>query len=42
MGKINHLEVHNLAMFEEALPANALSSDDRKSVAVILSRRSSS
>lgn len=40
MGKINYLEVHNLAQFEEALPASAMSADDRKAVAAILSRRS--
>jgi len=39
MGKINYLEVHNLAQFEEALPANAMSAEDRKAVAAILSRR---
>ncbi len=42
MGKINHLEVHNLALFAESLPANALTPDDRKAVAALLSRRSSS
>ncbi|MGA3334477.1 MAG: division/cell wall cluster transcriptional repressor MraZ [Terracidiphilus sp.] len=42
MGKINHLQVHNLALFEESLPANALTPDDRKAVAALLSRRSSS
>jgi MraZ protein len=41
MGKINHLQVHNLALFEESLPANALTPDDRKAVAALLSRRSS-
>ncbi len=40
MGKIDYLEVHNLAMFEESLPVNAMTADDRKSVAAILSRRS--
>ena len=39
MGKINYLEVHNLAQFEEALPANAMSAEDRKAVASILSGR---
>lgn len=42
MGKINHLEVHNLALFEESLPANALTPDDRKAVAALLSRHSGS
>ena len=41
MGKIDHLEVHNQAMFEANLPGNALTADDRKSVAAILSGRSS-
>ena len=40
MGKINYLEVHNLAQFEEALPSNAMTAEDRKAVAAILSRRS--
>lgn len=40
MGKIDHLEVHNLALFEESLPANAMTAEDRKAVAAILSRRS--
>jgi MraZ protein len=40
MGKINHLEVHNLTLLEQALPDSSLSSDDRKAVAAILSRRS--
>ncbi|MGB0062815.1 MAG: division/cell wall cluster transcriptional repressor MraZ [Terracidiphilus sp.] len=39
MGKINHLEVHNLAMFEESLPVNGMTQDDRKAVAALLSRR---
>ena len=39
MGKINHLEVHNLAIFEENLPANAMTPEDRKAVASILSGR---
>jgi MraZ protein len=41
MGKINHLEVHNLALFEESLPANAMTPDDRKAVAALLSHRNS-
>jgi MraZ protein len=40
MGKINYLEVHNLAQFEEGLPSNAMTAEDRKAVAAILSRRS--
>lgn len=39
LGKIDHLEVHNLAFFEESLPASALTSDDRKSVMARLSRQ---
>jgi MraZ protein len=39
MGKINYLEVHNLAQFEEALPASTMSAEDRKAVAALLSRR---
>jgi len=39
MGKISYLEVHNLVQFEEALPVNAMTAEDRKSVAAILSRR---
>jgi MraZ protein len=39
MGKINYLEVHNLAQLVEALPANAMTAEDRKAVAAILSRR---
>jgi MraZ protein len=40
MGKIDHLEVYNQAMFEANLPANSLTADDRRSVAAILSGRS--
>ena len=40
MGKINHLEVHNLTLLEQTLPDSSLTSDDRKVVAAILSRRS--
>ena len=40
MGKISYLEVHNLAQFEGALPASAMTADDRRAVAAILSRRS--
>jgi len=39
MGKINYLEVRNLAQLEEALPASAMTAEDRKAVAAILSRR---
>ncbi len=39
MGKINYLEVHNLAQLEESLPANAMTAEDRRAVAAVLSRR---
>jgi MraZ protein len=42
MGKIDHLEVYNQAMFEANLPVNSLTPDDRKAVAAILNGRSSS
>jgi MraZ protein len=42
MGKIDHLEVHNQAMFEANLPANTLTPDDRQAVSAILNGRSSS
>lgn len=42
MGKIDHLEVHNQAMFEANLPANSLTADDRKALGAILNGRSSS
>jgi MraZ protein len=35
MGKIDHLEVHNQAMFEASLPSNALTAGDREVVAAI-------
>jgi transcriptional regulator MraZ len=38
LGKIDHLEVHNLALFEESLPTSALTPEDRKSVMARLSR----
>ena len=40
MGKINHLEVHNLTLLENSLPASSLTPDDRKTVMARLSRRS--
>jgi MraZ protein len=39
MGKIDHLEVHNQAMFEANLPNNSLTTDDRRNVAAIISGR---
>jgi MraZ protein len=41
MGKINYLEVHNLAQFEQGRASDAMTADDRKAVAAILSRRNS-
>jgi len=40
LGKMTYLEVHNLEAFEKNLPANELTTEDRKSIAAILSRRS--
>jgi MraZ protein len=42
MGKITHLEVINRANFEQGLPVNALTADDRKAVGGILARESGS
>jgi MraZ protein len=39
-GKTTYLEVHNREMFEQNLPANDMTADDRKAVAAILARRS--
>ena len=39
-GKMVLLEVHNREIFEQNLAANELTTDDRKAVAAILSRRS--
>ena len=39
-GKITYLEVHNREMFEQNLPANDMTAEDRKAVATILARRS--
>ena len=35
-----YLEVHNREVFEQNLPANELTAEDRKAMAAILSRRS--
>jgi len=40
MGKITHLAVHNRALFEDNLQANALTAEDRRVVAGILSQGS--
>ena len=39
-GKMALLEVHNREIFEQNLAANEMTTDDRKAVAAILSRRS--
>jgi MraZ protein len=39
-GMRTYLEVHNREIFERNLPANELTADDRKAMAVILSRKS--
>jgi MraZ protein len=40
LGKLHYLEVHNLEVFEQSLLANALSAEDRQSLATLLKRRS--
>jgi Uncharacterized protein conserved in bacteria len=39
-GKMVYLEVHNREVFEQSLAANEMTTDDRKALAAILSRRS--
>jgi MraZ protein len=39
-GKMTYLEVHNREVFEQGLPGNAMTAEDRKAMAAILSRRS--
>jgi MraZ protein len=39
-GKMTYLEVHNREIFEQNLPANELTAEDRKAMAALLSRRS--
>jgi len=39
-GKMVYLEVHNREIFEKNLAANEMTTDDRKALAAILSRRS--
>jgi hypothetical protein len=39
-GKIGFLEVKNLQKLEESLPENALTAENRQSLATILKRRS--
>ena len=36
-GKTTYLEVHNRAIFEQNLPGNEMTADDRKALAAILS-----
>lgn len=38
-GKATYLEVHNREIFEQNLPANEMTADDRKAMAEILKRR---
>ena len=38
-GKMTYLEVHNREIFEQNLPDNELTAEDRKAMAAILSRR---
>ena len=38
-GKMTYLEVHNREMFEQNLPGNEMTAEDRKAMAAILSRR---
>ena len=38
-GKTTYLEVHNREMFEQTLPANEMTAEDRKAMADILKRR---
>lgn len=40
LGKMHFLEVRNLQKLEESLPANAMTVEDRQSLAAILKRRS--
>lgn len=40
LGKMHFLEVRNLQKLEESLPANAMTAEDRQSLAAILKRRS--
>jgi MraZ protein len=42
MGKITHLEVINKSLFEQNLPANSVTADDRKVVGAILAKESGS
>jgi MraZ protein len=39
-GKLHYLEVKNLQKLEESLPANAITAENRQSLAEILKRRS--
>jgi hypothetical protein len=40
LGKLHYLEVHNLEVIEQSVAANALSVEDRQSLAATLKRRS--
>lgn len=39
IGKMNYLEVHNKALFEESLSANELTAENRQTLAALLRRR---
>jgi MraZ protein len=39
-GKMTYLEVHNREVFEQSLPGNAMTAEDRRAMAAILSRHS--
>jgi MraZ protein len=39
LGMTTYLEVHNREMFEQRLPANEMTAEDRKAVAALLKRR---
>ena len=40
LGKLHYIEVHNLGVLDESLQANALTAEDRQSLAAILKRHS--
>jgi MraZ protein len=40
LGKLHYIEVHNLGVLDESLQANALTAEDRQSLATILKRHS--
>jgi MraZ protein len=40
LGKLHYLEVHNFEVIEQSVSANALTAEDRQSLAATLKRRS--